>query len=271
LKVKLKEGVGKSKVRVIKFSTLGGQGVKHLITLNDVKCVKEGLNNGSAVLLDLLEEHFGHKVYYRIRPEHDDQVLVVPPSINDESQDFNCDGLIYTMHLAPRRKRTWHPAILASNTGDCPHIFFHADYRTREHDPVRLVGLVHSGWRGCAKNIIGKAIRRVENLLCPLGNLRIGFWGGICTKCYEVDEAVWKNLVPYHRHLHRGKDKKHWMLDMRGIINQQLVQAGIKPWQIETSMLCSHCQREQNGKHVLFSHRRGEPHRNGLFICALAD
>lgn len=265
MKVKIKVTAGKKEVRVIKFSTLG-RGVRHIITLNELLCTKEGLNNGSAILLNLLEEHFGHRIYYRIRPEHSDTIIVVTPSDGDKSQDFYCDGLIYVMHLAPRRKRTWHPAILASNTGDCPHLILHATYLTPEHDPVRLIGLIHSGWKGCVKNIAGKAIKQLAELGCPVEKLRIGLWGGICPKCYEVNESIWKKLLPYHHHLHPGRDKKHWQLDLRGLITQQLIQAGIKPQQIETSMLCSYCQRERNGNHVLFSHRRGESYRNGIFI-----
>jgi len=269
LRVKLKQGAENSLLRVIKFSTLGGRGVRHLITLNDVKCVKEGLNNGSPELLGLLREHFGHDTIFRMRPEHNDRVLVVPPNIGGKSQSFNCDGLMYSVHLAPKNDRMWKPAILTSNTGDCPHILIHGDFLTEKHDPIRVIGLVHSGWSGCAKNIVGNAMKQVtENLGCPLKNLRVGLLGGICVRCYEVGEDVWKKMIPYHRHFHKGRDKKHWQLDLRGVITQQLIQAGIRQKQIETSMLCSHCQRERNGKHVFFSSRRGETGRNGLFISA---
>ena len=253
-------------MRFLKFSTLSRRGVKQVITTTDSGCAKEGVINGDARLMAALKEHFGHTTIYFIRAQHGDKVLVVPPSLDKTSQQFECDGLIYVMSLTPGKKRDWQPAILDCTTGDCPHLLITADYLTPDHLPVRLIALVHSGWRGCAKNIVARAMEQIRELGCPLPKLRIGLWGGICTPCYIVDVAVWKELLPYHRYFTPAGDPHHWHLNLRGVIKNQLAQFGIKPTQIETSMFCSKCHRQADGKHFLFSHRRNELARNGVFI-----
>jgi len=255
-------------MRFLKFSTLSRRGgVKHLITTTDSGCAKEGMLTEDDRLMSVLKEHFGHATVYFIRAQHGDKVLVVPPSLNETSQQFECDGLIYVMSLfRGKERRNWQPAILACTTGDCPHLFITADYLASNHLPVRLVALVHSGWRGCAKNIVARAMEQIRELGCPLPKLRIGLWGGICTPCYIVDVAVWKELLPYHRYFTPAGDPHHWHLNLRGVIKNQLAQFGIKPTQIETSMFCSKCHRQADGKHFLFSHRRNELARNGVFI-----
>lgn len=268
--------------RVLRFSNLNYEaaishlknpscgGVRQIVTTNDTGDSKKGLVDKHPEIRQgfdgLMDEVFGHHVIHLIRPLHGSEIKVMPPDINHENQEFKCDGLIETVHLDPMRPRTWKPAILACTTGDCPFIIFSAEFFTPEYDPIGLIGLVHSGWRGCAENIVGKAIAQVAQLGCQLSKLRIGLWGGICQKCYQVDEKVWRQLLHYQRFLKPSKIAWHWQLNLRGIVRQQLLEAGIRPAQIRSSLFCSHCQREINGQPILFSHRRNELARNGLFI-----
>jgi copper oxidase (laccase) domain-containing protein len=254
--------------RCVKFRSLRYSGAKHLITTNDAGCVKKGRIEGSARLSNLLLEAFGNDVTHFIIPEHGDRVLHVPAYIDGRSQMFRCDGLIHTIDLRPSKPRTWKPAVASCATADCQFVMFSADYLSPDLDSLRSIGLIHSGWRSCVKNIVGKAMAMLKQFGCPMSQLQVGLWGGICPKCYVVDEPVWKQLLPYHRYFTPAADPKHWHLDLRGIVRQQLLDAGVKPRQISTSMFCSHCQRERNGNHVFASHRRGDAERNGIFIAA---
>jgi len=136
--------------------------------------------------------------------------------------------------------------MLVSFYADCVPLYF--------YDPVRqAVGLAHAGWKGTAKRI---AARTVEAFREAFGSqpeqmhAAIGPSIGGC--CYEVDDRVIRAMEEsgISAGWTRKSDDK-FMLDLREINRQLLIEAGILPSHIEVSHLCTGCHVES-----FFSHRR---------------
>lgn len=122
--------------------------------------------------------------------------------------------------------------LLAVSVADCAPVLL--------HDPVRgLVAGVHSGWRGSAAEIAGKSINALrrdhgskpEDLVVYLGPS-----AGQC--CYEVgDDVAMRFPRRYSREIGGGK----YLFDNKGIVLQQLLDAGVLPGNIELDMRCTIC------------------------------
>ena len=133
-------------------------------------------------------------------------------------------------------------------------------------DPVhKAIGLSHSGWRGTVSRMGAVTIdkmkeaygTRAEDLLVCIGP-------SICGDCYEVGEEValefkkafvkdnWNQIL-------REKDNGKFMLDLWKANEILLKEAGVKPENIQTTDICTHCNSD-----YLFSHRTCGNERGNL-------
>lgn len=133
-------------------------------------------------------------------------------------------------------------------------------------DPVhKAIGLSHSGWRGTVNRMGAVTIdkmkeaygTRAEDLLVCIGP-------SICGDCYEVGEEValefkkafakdnWNQIL-------RKKDNGKFMLDLWKANEILLKEAGVKPENIQTTDICTHCNSD-----YLFSHRTCGNERGNL-------
>ncbi len=247
---------------------------KHCVLTNDLGCVKEGFNGGSPQLTGFLDRFYGpgHSLF-PLRVKHGHRVETTAWNINNANRQFEADGLMYDYNRFPLPGKNLAdrllPSIIGSTTGDCPHLVYEAAYGN-----LGLVGTTHISWMNAGHDMPGRTMIRVQQMGYPLDTLRIALWTGICVNCNEVDKPVQDALIFYPQHLHPGKDKDHWQLDLAGIILEQLERAGIRPGQIETSYVCPCCYRDEDDQPLFFSYRRHyfepqkEMRRNGLFIRA---
>lgn len=128
---------------------------------------------------------------------------------------------------------------LAVFTADCfPILIF---------DPGReAVGIVHAGWRGTAKGIVGKAIKKMQEVFkSAVKDMQIVIGPGICSSCLEVDAPVKQAFsvaqVPWDR-IAKDKGNGKFLLDIYQA-NFLLVQSlGIKEENIISFNLCPSCQ-----------------------------
>lgn len=116
------------------------------------------------------------------------------------------------------------------------------------------IAVVHAGWKGLAKGVIGRAVARFPNR----GDV-VAWLGPSIGPChYEVDEPVrsaFDGVVGFSR----GRDADHYMMDLPAIARAQLHDAGVH--QIEASRVCTQCDNQY------FSHRRSaEPARFAAII-----
>ncbi|MBQ6469241.1 MAG: peptidoglycan editing factor PgeF [Lachnospiraceae bacterium] len=141
-------------------------------------------------------------------------------------------------------------------------------------DPVSgAVGAIHSGWRGTAEGIAGRAVRlmqeqfgsRAEDLICAVGP-------SICKDCYEVSKDVAERFEERLGHraaeavFYKGlspEGEPKYLADLWQSNRIVLEEAGVLPSHISVTDVCTSCNSE-----FLFSHRasRGKRGNLGAFI-----
>lgn len=252
-----KRGVSSLKVNDKKVLVFDDLDSLHFVSTVHHGCVKGnlffGADNG---LNDYLADFFGGvNNIHAVAAQHGDEIIVLGgPSLEEERAIYKCDALF---HVQPKNRIL--NKILSFTTGDCPYILIEG-----ENKDFRIVGGAHSGWRGTALNIVGQSIAQTYMLGFASYQLKIALWSGICKDCYEVGKDV-KLALRHHKEGFKMSKRGAWKLNLAQIIRKQLNAAGIKDDQIIESGICPHCHRD-NESHLLYSHRRGELERNGLFI-----
>lgn len=124
-------------------------------------------------------------------------------------------------------------------------------------DPVlKVIGIVHAGWRGTAKGVVQKAIEAMtlqfgsqkKNLIAAVGP-------SIGQCCYKVDEAVAKEFG-WEKAKHCSDDfiqksGDNWRLDLKKANTAQMLQSGILEKNISVENLCTSCRND-----LFFSYRK---------------
>lgn len=150
-----------------------------------------------------------------------------------------CDGMI-----------TNTPGILLTViTADCVPVLL--------ADPVRkVVGAVHSGWRGTALGISGNAVRLMQESFGTEPKDVIAYIGPhICGRCYEVGEDVRDAFAKEFSKKQRDsyfvpKAEGKYLLDLETAVRDTLQSAGVCGENIRSSGICTFENRE------MFSWRR---------------
>ena len=140
-------------------------------------------------------------------------------------------------------------AVLVTQYADCtPLIFF---------DPVKKVAATsHAGWRGTVAEIGKKTVRiMASDYGCDPKNIIAAIGPCIDKCCYEVDDPVideikkldYLDLTACYTEKRNGR----YMLSLKEVNRQILINAGILPQNIDVSDLCTCCNAE-----FLHSHRK---------------
>lgn len=136
---------------------------------------------------------------------------------------------------------------------DCPTILLWDSVK-------KVVCAVHSGWRGTAAGMARHAVRRMtEDYGCKAEHIGavIGPCIGKC--CFEtrseVPEAMEKALGSLARPYIEQTDPEHWHVDLKGINEVWLRQAGVKS--IDVTPNCTRCEHTRFWSHRLTGDARG--------------
>lgn len=128
---------------------------------------------------------------------------------------------------------------LAVFTADCfPILIF---------DPEQeAVGIVHAGWRGSAKGVVAKAIKKMQEVFkSAIKDMQIGIGPGICSSCLEVDAPVKQAFsaaqVPWDR-IAQDKGNGKFLLDIYQVNFLLIKSLGIKEENIFSFSICPSCQ-----------------------------
>jgi len=134
---------------------------------------------------------------------------------------------------------------------DCVPIFL--------YDPVNHVGgVIHSGWKGTSKQIGKRAVERLSELFgSDPKNIIAGI--GPCASgcCYEIDSSVVNAFSWMGNEIHnflKPTTPEHYLIDLKGINQYILEDAGVKITNIEVSEYCTMCNND-----LLFSYRIEKP------------
>lgn len=130
----------------------------------------------------------------------------------------------------------------------------------------RAVGAVHSGWRGTAQAVAAAAVEEMMRQFgCFPGNIRAAIGPGIGSCCFlthdDVPDAM-REAFGSSADAHMVKRGGQWAVDLKGIVRDTLLEAGVR--EIYTDGLCSCCHEP-----LLWSHRRSGS-RRGLQGAVIA-
>lgn len=121
-------------------------------------------------------------------------------------------------------------------------------------DPVkRVIGVAHSGWMGTLKNISRSMISVMKSHYgCDPENILVAIGPSLCQDCFEVDEDVAIKFLQadasYEAFMYRKGIKTY--INLRLIIEQELVTQGVATDHIECHPICTKCNPS-----LFFSHR----------------
>ncbi|MCB5264700.1 MAG: peptidoglycan editing factor PgeF [Candidatus Cloacimonetes bacterium] len=124
---------------------------------------------------------------------------------------------------------------LLIRTADCyPVLFYEKD--------AKAIAAVHSGREGTRKNIVGKAVQTlVEHFGCDPANIIAQVGAGICEEHYQVSEELYDAFTESlnaDNFTTCSNMPRH--LNLRAIIFQQLLRAGLTFFNIENVQICSY-------------------------------
>jgi len=155
--------------------------------------------------------------------------------------------------------------LLTSLYADCVPLFFLAPDQ-------RLIGLAHAGWRGTVKGIARAMVSRwqADEGVDP-ADVRVVIGPCISQSAYEVDErvidAVRQSLTLAAEQTYTACGNDKYMLDLRLVNKQLLLEAGVRADHILLSSICT------AGDERMFSHRAdgGKTGRMMSFIGLRGD
>jgi YfiH family protein len=152
---------------------------------------------------------------------------------------------------------------LVTYHADCAPIFFLDRCK-------KVIGLVHSGWRGTAKEIAGKMVSKMQReFACQLKDITCVVGPCVDECCYEVGEEVYEKFVSIPDVAVKSFMKKcdanlKYILNIKEANKQILLKAGISEENIVISDVCTCCYID-----LFFSQRAMGNNRGTLaaFFC----
>lgn len=164
-------------------------------------------------------------------------------SLEDAIED--CDSLVTNQK----------GAILTILTADCVPLLLYDKQK-------EVVAAIHAGWKGTKAQIVKKTIKKMKEVFgCMPEDIMVGIAPSIGRCCYEVGEDVAKYFMDMPEAIE--KRRKKYMLDLPLINKKQLLDAGIKEENIETSGICTSCNVKR-----FFSYRK-EQGCSGRFMSMI--
>jgi YfiH family protein len=176
-----------------------------------------------------LREGIGKDPIARVHQVHGKTVCVVTPENFSEKPEG--DGMV-TADAG---------IMLAVASADCvPILMMDA--------AAKIVGAIHAGWRGVIAGIAEAGVRAIESLGAKPRDLRAALGPSIGQCCFEVDEGLAhrfaREVEGAEHHACAGRPGKSH-LDLRGIITDQLMRAGIPRESIMNVGPCTKCANDR--------------------------
>ena len=181
-----------------------------------------------------------------VKQVHDDQVVI----LNSKNID-SYDGTHRAIGTGDALVTNVSGKFLTTQLADCQPILL--------YDPNRqVVANVHSGWRGSIKNILGRTLGIMEKYFkCDSAHIVAGIGPSLGPCCAEF--VNYRKEIPriYWRYKSTDDHFDFWALS-----RDQLIHAGVRAENIETSRMCTKCNTQ-----AFFSYR-GEG-RTGRFAAVI--
>lgn len=154
--------------------------------------------------------------------------------------------------------------LITNEPGLCLTIYYADCIPVLLYDPVKkAIAAVHSGWRGTALAIAGKAVRKMTHLYgSHPKDILAAIGPGIGPCCFETHDDVptalaaqlGRGVMDYVKALDApGK----FSVDLKGILTWQLTAAGLSPDHVEVLTQCTGCHPELWWSHRKMGDQRG--------------
>jgi YfiH family protein len=128
------------------------------------------------------------------------------------------------------------------------------------------VGAVHAGWRSTVKQIVRKAVLRMQHLYGTDPARMVAAIGpAIGPECYEVDEPVMgplREAFPFWKDVAGARGNGRWSLDLVKANRLELEGCGLRERNIHSLGLCTSCRHD-----LFYSFRRDG--RTGRMLSAI--
>ena len=145
---------------------------------------------------------------------------------------------------------------LSIRTADCQGILIYDKEK-------KIIGNIHSGWRGTLGRIIVNAINIMKDTYdSNPKDIIVCFCPSILECCFEVDEDLaidFRNEfkdINIDKYIRKGNNNKYY-IDTIGINNELLINIGLEKDNIINSNICTKCNKDK------YHSYRGEPDING--------
>ncbi len=143
---------------------------------------------------------------------------------------------------------------LTITVADCLPIYFY-DFSKG------VVGIAHAGWKGVFLNIAGEMIDKIKEIYESDSNNIAVYIGPHIQKChFEIGDDLIKQFNEYKEFIIRRDNLT--FIDLSGIVEFQLNQAGVKQENIKASNECTYCNSQK-----YFSFRRDKPEKVEAMIA----
>lgn len=146
--------------------------------------------------------------------------------------------------------------VLTGFSADCVLIYY--------YDPVKeVIAITHSGWRGTVLAIGGKTVdKMVYDYGCNRKDIICGIAPAIGKCCFQVDEPVvkaFRNAFKWADDFIEkdNENEGHYYIDLHGVNEEILVNAGVLRENIENSRICTMCNPDMFFTHRLMGNERG--------------
>lgn len=139
--------------------------------------------------------------------------------------------------------------VLATKHADCVPVYM-------IDEKNKAIGLAHSGWKGTLNEIAVKtAVSMKKAYKTELSDLICVIGPSICADCYEIQEDVYQLFKEncFYKDEYIKKAGSSWRLDLKGMIRESLINAGVSSRRIEIVDLCTGCNPR-----MLYSHRKSK-------------
>ncbi len=171
------------------------------------------------------DDHYRGVPAYEVSQDHTDRVYVVNNERNPRTvyPGIRADALLY-------RKRGAQQVVLAIKTADCVPILL--------YDPqARIIGALHSGWKGTLHNIVGTTIRKMKKFGARPERIQAAIGPAINACCYTV---TYERRQLFMQAGYPVRDKS---LCLAEIACAQMKTEGIRS--IATRVSCTACQKDR--------------------------
>ena len=192
---------------LLDFSENISADVKALISLNPLKYSRKEIAN---------------------KLENNTDNLAIPEQVHSTVVEFASLPGIYP--TADGLVTTNSNILLTLKVADCVPVFFYEPLK-------RIIGLVHSGWRGTVENIVSNAIKLMQKNGAESRDISCFLGPAIGKCCYEVDWEVSQNI---NEEAKKKMDYEKWKIDLHGQIRCQLTELGVPTNSIGASNICTY-------------------------------